>query len=65
MSKKRDYDLKATKQLYYDYLESGKQIKEFTQPEATIKIEDLSRKKILNRIYRLVDNIIEQIYKSG
>ncbi|MFW9772915.1 MAG: hypothetical protein ACFFEO_12225, partial [Candidatus Thorarchaeota archaeon] len=26
---------------------------------------DLSRKKILNRIYRLVDNIIEQIYKSG
>ncbi|MFX0032467.1 MAG: hypothetical protein ACFE8E_02450 [Candidatus Hodarchaeota archaeon] len=62
---KKDYDLKATKQLYFDYLEMGKQNKEFKQPADTIKIEDLSRNKILNRIYTLTDNIIEQIYNSG
>lgn len=65
MSKGKKYDLKSTKQLYYDYLDKGKQIKEFKQPEDTIKIEDLSKKKILNRIYRLIDNTIEQIFSTG
>jgi len=68
MAKKKvdkSYDLKAAKELYYEYLERGKEIKDFEQPVDTIKIEDLSRNKILNRIYKLTDTIIKQIYNTG
>ena len=68
MAKKKvdkSYDLKAAKELYYKYLERGKEIKDFEQPVDTIKIEDLSRNKILNRIYKLTDTIIKQIYNTG
>ncbi|MFX1268502.1 MAG: hypothetical protein ACFFAK_11130 [Promethearchaeota archaeon] len=68
MAKKKankSYNLKATKELYYEYLERGKEIKDFEQPINTIKVEDLSRDSILERIYELTDNIIKQIYTTG
>ncbi|MFX0026102.1 MAG: hypothetical protein ACFE8M_06780 [Candidatus Hermodarchaeota archaeon] len=61
----RRYDLKSTKELYHEYLERGQKIKDFEQPESTIKIEDLSRNNILDRIYKLTDDIIQQIYNTG
>ncbi len=59
------YNLNAAKELYNEYLERGQEIKDFEQPIDTIKIEDLSRSNILDRIYKLTDNIIQQIYNTG
>jgi meiotic recombination protein SPO11 len=61
----KTYDLKAAKQLFRDYLEKGQQIQDFVHPEGTIKIDNLNKKQTLNRIHLLIDDIIEQIYKTG
>ncbi len=68
MSKKQDvkvFDLKAAKELYRKYLERGKINKDIILPPNTVKIDDLNRKEILNRLYKLVDDVLEKIYKSG
>ena len=60
---KKVYDLRAAKKIFEDYLEKGQEVHTFKQTEDTVKIDDLTRKDALNRIYSLVDNIITQIYK--
>ncbi len=68
MSKKvktLDWDLKETKNLFKEYLKRGIEKKEIKLPEDTIKIDDLRRKETLNRIYKLVDNVIKKIYATG
>ena len=61
----KNWDLKAAKNLFNDYLEKGIEKKEIPLPEDTIKIDDLNRKKTLERVYHLVDDIIERIYDTG
>jgi meiotic recombination protein SPO11 len=68
MSKKQDvkvFDLKAAKELYMKYLEKGKIKKDIILPPNTVKIDDLNRKETLSRLYKLVDDVLEKIYKSG
>jgi meiotic recombination protein SPO11 len=68
MAKKKinqNWDFKATKNLLQEYLEKGTEKKAIKLPEDTIKIDDLNRKETLNRIYKLVDSVIEKIYRTG
>ncbi|MFX1569881.1 MAG: hypothetical protein ACFFCV_16125 [Promethearchaeota archaeon] len=68
MAKKQNtevYDLKAAKELYLEYLERGKEVKEIGLPPDTVKIDDLSRKRMLDRLYKLVDKVLEKIYATG
>ncbi|MFW9952694.1 MAG: hypothetical protein ACFFKA_21440, partial [Candidatus Thorarchaeota archaeon] len=60
-SSKQEWDLKETKKLFQNYLKRGQdEIKKKVKlPEDTVKIDDLSRKNILERIYQLIDSIIE------
>jgi meiotic recombination protein SPO11 len=60
-----EYDLRAAKDLHLKYLEKGKDKKEISLPPDTVKIDDLNRKETLNRLYKLVDNVLEKIYKTG
>ncbi|MFW9950697.1 MAG: hypothetical protein ACFFKA_11315, partial [Candidatus Thorarchaeota archaeon] len=64
---KQEWDLKETKKLFQNYLKRGQYEgkKKIKLPEDTVKIDDLSRKKILDRIYQLVDSIIEMISETG
>ncbi|TFG02225.1 MAG: hypothetical protein EU539_13255 [Promethearchaeota archaeon] len=62
---KQNWDLKATKALFNEYLEKSSERRDIKLPEDTIKIDDLARKKTMNRIYEIVDDIIEKIYASG
>ena len=69
MSKKKteNWDLKSAKELIQETFKK-KDItdeKSISLPENTIKIEDLEKKNALNRIYDVVDRILEKIYKSG
>lgn len=61
----QEWDLKAARELFKEYLEKGSQKREFKLPQDTIKIDDLNKKEILNRIYELIDSIIEMIYDTG
>jgi len=68
MSKKTsssNWDLKAAKDLFNAYLEKGQEKKSINLPPETIKIDDLKRKEILERMYKLTDSIIEKIYETG
>ncbi|UCC19161.1 MAG: hypothetical protein JSV62_13830 [Promethearchaeota archaeon] len=66
MAKKlQNYDLKATKKLFNEYLNKGTEKKEIRLPENTVKIDDLNRKNILDRLYRLVDDLIDKINQTG
>ncbi|MGQ4872965.1 MAG: hypothetical protein ACTSVV_15565 [Promethearchaeota archaeon] len=68
MAKKKNtqnYDLRATKELFREYLAKGQERKEIELPEDTIKIDDLNRKKTLERIYKLADQIVERILETG
>ena len=68
MSKKqnnKEFNLQAAKDLYIEYLEKGKEKKDITLPPNTVKIDDLNRRETLNRLYKLVDSVIEKIYKTG
>ncbi|MFX1455767.1 MAG: hypothetical protein ACFFDB_10375 [Promethearchaeota archaeon] len=62
---KTDFNLKAAKDLYLEYLERGKVKKDITLPPDTVKIDDLNRRETLNRLYTLVDQVLEKIYTSG
>ena len=59
------YDLRAAKKLYLKYLEKGKEIKTIDFPPDTVKIDDLHRKDMLDRLYELVDKVLEKIYSTG
>ncbi|MFW9896029.1 MAG: hypothetical protein ACFFD7_09530 [Candidatus Thorarchaeota archaeon] len=62
---KTDFNLKAAKDLYLEYLERGKVKKDIILPPDTVKIDDLNRRETLNRLYTLVDQVLEKIYTSG
>ncbi|MHA1437664.1 MAG: hypothetical protein ACTSPD_08800 [Promethearchaeota archaeon] len=62
---KKNFDLKATKDLFQEYLERGIEKKEIELPKDTVKIDDLNRKQTLQRIYEITDEIIEKIYNTG
>lgn len=61
---KEKWDLKATKELLQKKLkeEEGSNV---NYPENTVKINDLNRRDALERLYSIVDGLIEQIYKHG
>ena len=68
MTKKQifnNYDLQAAKNLYLEYLEKGNERKDIDLPPNTVRIDDLNRKEMLDRLYRLVDNVLEKIYNTG
>ncbi len=68
MAKKQNnkqYDLRAAKDLYLEYLEKGKEKKVITLPPDTVKIDDLNKKEIQNRLFLSVDKVLEEIYKNG
>ena len=68
MSKKQNgkvFNLKAAKELYREYLERGKIKKDIILPPNTVKIDDLNKKETLNRLYKLVDDVLEKIYTTG
>jgi meiotic recombination protein SPO11 len=68
MAKKKsspNWDLRAAKDLFSEYLEKGREKKKINLPPETIQIDDLSRKKALKRLYALTDSIIEKIYATG
>ena len=63
----KEWNLKKAKELFQTYLKKGQdEIKrKIKLPEDTVKIDDLSRKRILERIYQLTDSIIQMIYETG
>ena len=61
----KNWDLKAAKDLFNDYIEKGSEKREIPLPEDTVKIDDLNRKHTLERVYNLIDDIIERIYNTG
>lgn len=63
--KQQNYDLKATKKLFKEYINKGTEKKEIKLPESTVKIDDLNRKNVLDRLYKLVDDVIDKINKTG
>jgi meiotic recombination protein SPO11 len=58
-------DLKAARNLFLEYLEKRSEKKEIDLPPDTVQIDDLARKDTLERLYKLVDTVIEKIYKTG
>jgi len=68
MAKKQNgivFNLQAAKELYLEYLDRGKIKKDITLPPDTVKIDELNRRETLNRLYKLVDSVLEKIYISG
>ena len=68
MAKKKskpNWDFKAAKDLFYEYLEKRQEKKKINLPPETIQIDNLNRKEALNRLYDLIDSVIEKIYASG
>jgi len=64
-TKERNFDLKATKELFRQYLEKGAEKKEIQLPSNTVKIDNLNKKDTLSRLYRLVDDVLTKIYDTG
>ncbi|MBN1213959.1 MAG: hypothetical protein JXA99_00810 [Candidatus Lokiarchaeota archaeon] len=62
---KKEYDFKAAKELYKEYLEIGEEKKKITLPEGTVKIDDLNRREAIKRIHDLADDLIEKILTTG
>jgi meiotic recombination protein SPO11 len=66
MAKKQlNYDLNATKELFKEYISKGIEKKQPQLPENTVKIDDLTRKSVLERLYKLIDDVISKIKKTG
>jgi meiotic recombination protein SPO11 len=65
IKKQTNYDLKATKELFKNYINKGTEIKQVKLPENTVKIDDLNRKNMLDRLYKLIDDVIDKINKTG
>ena len=66
MAKKgKEFDLKAAKDLFFEYLEKGHKEKHIDLPSDTVQIDDLNRKQVRNRLYEVVDGVLKQIYKTG
>ncbi|MBD3212334.1 MAG: hypothetical protein GF311_06985 [Candidatus Lokiarchaeota archaeon] len=63
--KKLEWDLKATKELMNNLQDQDLDEADIELPEDTIKIDDLRRREALDRLYSLVDSLIEEIYITG
>ncbi|TXT64031.1 MAG: Type 2 DNA topoisomerase 6 subunit A [Promethearchaeota archaeon] len=63
--KKLEWDLKATKQLMNNLQDQELGETDIELPKDTIKIDDLRRREALDRLYSLVDSLIEEIYITG
>ncbi len=61
----KKWDLKATRELYKQYMEEKNIKKEFQLPEDTIKIDDLKRNDTLGRLYKIIDKLLANIYSTG
>ncbi|MBD3193749.1 MAG: hypothetical protein GF317_01745 [Candidatus Lokiarchaeota archaeon] len=64
-SKKEKWDLLSTKKLMKKLLDETHNLKDVELPNDTIKIDDLNRKQALERLYELIDDLIEKIYANG
>ena len=63
--KNKSFNLKAAKDLFNEYIDKG-QIKENIElPNDVVKIDDLNRKEVLSRLYKLVDDVLTKIYVTG
>ncbi|MBY9021592.1 MAG: hypothetical protein KGD67_11055 [Candidatus Lokiarchaeota archaeon] len=60
-----EFNLQAARELYLEYLERGNAKKDIIFPPETVKIDDLNRRETLNRLYKLVDDVLEKIYNTG
>ncbi|MFX0080194.1 MAG: hypothetical protein ACFE94_00420 [Candidatus Hodarchaeota archaeon] len=63
--KMKNFDLKAAKDLFNDYIDKGQVKKEVEFPVDAVKIDDLNRKEVLSRLYKLVDDVLTKIYTTG
>ncbi len=63
--KAKEWDLKATRDLMNEILKEEQKFLAIELPEDSIKIDDLKRKEALERLYDLVDEMIEEIYATG
>ncbi|TFF99155.1 MAG: hypothetical protein EU541_05660 [Promethearchaeota archaeon] len=64
-SEKKKWDLKATKEIMNKMLQEEDKKEEVDLPEDTIQIDNLAKRKALDRLYSLTDELIERIYKTG
>lgn len=66
MAKKENIkELKAARTLFNHYLEKGREDKQIDFPNGTVKVDDLNRKQTIERLYKVVDNVISKIYNTG
>ncbi|MFW9940007.1 MAG: hypothetical protein ACFFFT_03130 [Candidatus Thorarchaeota archaeon] len=63
--KTKNFDLKAAKDLFNEYIKRGQIKKDIEFPIDAVKIDDLNRKEVLSRLYKLVDDVITKIYQTG
>ncbi len=68
MAKKENgmhYDLKAAKKLFLEYINRKTEKNENILPPDTVKIDNLNSAGVLERLYKLIDNILGKIYDTG
>jgi len=68
MAKKKKNDinvLKAANDLFNEYQERKDILKDIILPEDTVLVEDLNRNKTLDKLCKVIDDIIETIYATG
>ncbi|MFW9971219.1 MAG: hypothetical protein ACFFDF_13585, partial [Candidatus Odinarchaeota archaeon] len=63
--KENNKELKAARTLFNHYLEKGREDKQVDLPNGTVKVDDLNRKQTIERLYKVVDNVISKIYNTG
>ncbi|MFX1345442.1 MAG: hypothetical protein ACFFBC_05015 [Promethearchaeota archaeon] len=63
--KTKNFDLKAAKDLFNEYIEKGQIKRDIEFPFDAVKIDDLNRKEVLSRLYKLVDDVLTKIYSTG
>ncbi len=61
----KEWDLRATKELYKQYLQEKNIKKKIQLPEGTIQIDDLNRNDTLKRLYKVIDTVLTKIYNTG
>ena len=61
----KEWDLRATKELYKQYLQEISLKKKIQLPEDTIQIDDLNRNDTLKRLYKVIDTVLTKIYNTG
>lgn len=61
----KNFDLKAAKDLFNEYIKEGQKKTKIELPLDAVKIDDLNRREIQTRVYKLVDDVLTQIYDTG